>query len=162
MPFGSEITAARSGVVTEIRDQYTDDDRAGGHETGGYVLHEDKTMALSLHMSEDGVLVSVGDEVHTGDVIGLVGTTRGNNRDNDSASPLRGLRRARRRNPVVQDPSRRLRQRPSSARRVGRAPPHQIRIPLPATRQRPETAHVGAYAALLLLAVWSLERRTGQ
>ena len=32
-------------------------------------------MALYLHMSEDGVLVEVGDEVETGQVIGLVGTT---------------------------------------------------------------------------------------
>ena len=75
MPFGAEITAARSGVVTEIRDQYRDDDRTGGHENGVFVLHEDGTMALYLHMSEDGVLVEVGDEVETGQVIGLVGTT---------------------------------------------------------------------------------------
>lgn len=75
MPFGSEITAARSGVVTEIRDQYSDDDRAGGHENGLFVLHDDGTIAMYLHMSEDGVLVDVGDEVTTGDVIGLVGTT---------------------------------------------------------------------------------------
>lgn len=75
MPFGSQITAARSGVVTEIRDQYRDDDRTGGHENGVFVLHDDATMALYLHMSEDGVLVAVGDEVTTGQVIGLVGTT---------------------------------------------------------------------------------------
>ena len=75
MPFGSEITAARSGVVTEIRDQYGDDDRTGGHENGVYVLHDDGTMALYLHLSGDGVLVAVGDEVANGQVIGLVGTT---------------------------------------------------------------------------------------
>ncbi len=75
MPFGAEIAAARRGVVTEIRDQYRDDDSAGGHENGVFVLHEDGTMALYLHMSEDGVLVDVGDEVETGQVIGLVGTT---------------------------------------------------------------------------------------
>ena len=34
MPFGSEITAARPGVVTEIRDQYRDDDRTGGFVSG--------------------------------------------------------------------------------------------------------------------------------
>ena len=75
MPFGAEITAARSGVVTEIRDQYSDDDRTSGHENGVFVLHEDGTMALYLHMSEDGVFVEVGDEVEAGRVIGLVGTT---------------------------------------------------------------------------------------
>ena len=75
MPFGSEIAAARGGTVTEIRDQYRDDDRSGGHENGVFVLHDDGTMALYLHMSEDGVLAAVGDEVATGQVIGLVGTT---------------------------------------------------------------------------------------
>lgn len=75
MPFGSEIAAARSGVVTEIRDQYSDDDRTGGHENGVFVLHDDATMALYLHMREGGVLVAVGDDVARGDVIGLVGTT---------------------------------------------------------------------------------------
>jgi len=75
MLFGSKITAARGGSVTEIRDQYEDDDATGGHENGVYVLHDDGTMALYLHMSADGVLVAVGDEVTTGQVIGLVGTT---------------------------------------------------------------------------------------
>jgi murein DD-endopeptidase MepM/ murein hydrolase activator NlpD len=75
MPFGAEITAARSGVVTEARYRYSDDDRTGGHENGVFVLHEDGTMASYLHMSEDGVFVEVGDEVTSGQVIGLVGTT---------------------------------------------------------------------------------------
>ena len=40
-----------------------------------FVLHDDGTMASYLHLSEDGVLVAVGDEVETGQAIGLVGTT---------------------------------------------------------------------------------------
>jgi murein DD-endopeptidase MepM/ murein hydrolase activator NlpD len=40
-----------------------------------FVLHDDGTMAMYLHLSESGVLVDVGDDVTTGDVIGLVGTT---------------------------------------------------------------------------------------
>lgn len=75
MPFGSEITAARGGTVTEIRDQYRDDDRSGGHENGVFVLHDDGTMAIYLHMSEDGVMVEVGDAVTVGQILGLVGTT---------------------------------------------------------------------------------------
>lgn len=75
MPHGSEVTAARSGIVTETRDQYSDDDPTGGHENGVFVLHDDGTMAIYLHLSENGVLVDVGDNVTTGQVIGLVGTT---------------------------------------------------------------------------------------
>mgnify|MGYP001815158752 FL=1 len=75
MPFGSEITAARAGTVTESRDHYSDDDHNGGHENGVFVVHDDDTMAAYLHMSEHGVFVDVGDEVVAGDVIGLVGTS---------------------------------------------------------------------------------------
>ena len=75
MPFGSEIAAARAGTVTETRDQYRDDEAVGGHENGVFVVHDDGTMAAYLHMSEEGVLVDVGDEVRAGDVIGFVGTS---------------------------------------------------------------------------------------
>jgi murein DD-endopeptidase MepM/ murein hydrolase activator NlpD len=75
MPFGAEITAARDGRVVEMRDQYSDDDRTGGHKNGVFVLHDDGTMASYLHMSEEGVFVAVGDEVEIGQVLGLVGTT---------------------------------------------------------------------------------------
>lgn len=81
MPFGSEISAAREGKVVEIKDRFSDDDPAGGHENGAYVMHDDRTVAAYLHFKEGGVLVEVGDEVTTGQVIGLVGTTgtsRGN------------------------------------------------------------------------------------
>ena len=75
MPIGSEIAAARAGTATEIRDQYGDDEPVGGRENGVFVVHDDGTMAVYLHMSEDGVLVDVGDRVEAGDVIGLVGTS---------------------------------------------------------------------------------------
>ena len=75
MPFGAEITAARDGRVVEMRDQYSDDDRTGGHENGVFVLHEDGTMAAYLHFTEAGVFVEVGDEVVAGEVLGLVGTS---------------------------------------------------------------------------------------
>jgi murein DD-endopeptidase MepM/ murein hydrolase activator NlpD len=81
MPFGSEITAARDGTVLEIKDQYGDNEAIGGHENGAYIGHDDGTMAGYLHFSEGGVLVEVGDEVTTGQVIGLVGTS-GTSKDN--------------------------------------------------------------------------------
>ncbi|MDY7100646.1 MAG: M23 family metallopeptidase [Actinomycetota bacterium] len=74
-PVGSEVTAARGGEVTETRARYRDDDPTGGHENGVYVLHEDGTMAAYLHFSEDGVVVDVGDDVVTGQALGLIGTS---------------------------------------------------------------------------------------
>ena len=75
MPFGAQVTAARGGTVTEIRDEYADDDPTGGHENGVFVLHDDGTMAMYLHLAEDGVLVDVDETVTLGQVIGSVGTT---------------------------------------------------------------------------------------
>lgn len=75
MPFGTEVTAARAGEVTEIRTEYRDEDTNGGHENGVYILHEDATMAAYLHLRNGGVFVDVGDEITVGQVIGEVGTT---------------------------------------------------------------------------------------
>ena len=52
MVIGAEIAAARGGRVIEIRDQYSDDDRTGGHENGVFALHDDGTMAMYLHRGE--------------------------------------------------------------------------------------------------------------
>ena len=75
MPFGTEVTAARAGDVTEIRTEYRDEDTNGGHENGVYILHDDGTMAAYLHLRSGGVFVDVGDEITVGQVIGEVGTT---------------------------------------------------------------------------------------
>ena len=75
MPFGTEVAAARSGEVTEIRTEYRDEDPAGGHENGVYILHDDGTMAAYLHLRHGGVFVDVGDEIAVGQVVGEVGTT---------------------------------------------------------------------------------------
>lgn len=70
-PLGSQILAAGSGVVSYV-----------GHGNkvlglSGWVVvieHLDGTSTAYNHMSEAGVLVAVGDEVITGDVIALVGS----------------------------------------------------------------------------------------
>ncbi|WP_420114334.1 M23 family metallopeptidase [Pseudactinotalea sp.] len=70
-PLGSQILAAGSGVVSYA-----------GHGNkvlglSGWVVvieHLDGTSTAYNHMSESGVLVNVGDEVITGDVIALVGS----------------------------------------------------------------------------------------
>lgn len=70
-PLGSEILAAGSGVVSYV---------GNGNKTlglSGWVVvieHLDGTSTAYNHMSEAGVLVAVGDQVLTGDVIALVGS----------------------------------------------------------------------------------------
>ncbi|MEQ1677220.1 MAG: M23 family metallopeptidase [Chitinophagaceae bacterium] len=75
---GTRICAARSGVVTAVRE---DSDKGGlkpeNLSDGNYIFirHVDGSIANYWHFQKDGVLVSVGDSVTTGQLIGLSGNT---------------------------------------------------------------------------------------
>ena len=75
---GTKICAARGGVVTAIR---KDSDKGGLKQEnladGNYIFieHDDGSVANYWHFQKDGVLVTVGDTVLTGEVIGLSGNT---------------------------------------------------------------------------------------
>lgn len=78
MPEGSHVCAARGGKVTAIKEDLT-----GGGLTAEYrgkanyvkIDHGDGTVASYLHLKKDGALVEVGQQVESGDVIGLSGAT---------------------------------------------------------------------------------------
>jgi murein DD-endopeptidase MepM/ murein hydrolase activator NlpD len=75
---GTQICAARDGVVTSLRE---DSDKGGTKpenlSDGNYVIvrHTDGTVANYWHLQKEGVLVQVGDTVQTGQPIGLSGNT---------------------------------------------------------------------------------------
>ncbi|MEO6613806.1 MAG: M23 family metallopeptidase [Chitinophagaceae bacterium] len=75
---GTKVCAARGGIVTAMR---KDSDRRGLKQEnlsdGNYIfiLHEDGSVANYWHFEKNGVLVNVGDTVHTGQLIGLSGNT---------------------------------------------------------------------------------------
>jgi len=79
VPVGTPVLAARSGIVMETIGSY---DR-GGQDAKIYasranfirILHDDGSMALYAHLKENGVLVSPGERVGLGDVIGYSGNT---------------------------------------------------------------------------------------
>lgn len=79
VPIGTPVLAARSGIVMETIGSY---DR-GGQNAKVYasrsnfirILHDDGSMALYAHLKENGVLVSPGERVGLGDVIGYSGNT---------------------------------------------------------------------------------------
>lgn len=78
MPEGTEIVAAREGVVTAVKE----DSKEGGasHEfidKGNYIMiyHSDGTFGSYYHLKENGVLVKEGQSVKRGEVIGLSGNT---------------------------------------------------------------------------------------
>ena len=74
MPIGSTITAARGGTVTNVEESHFDGEIAPtGEDNFLVILHGDGTSALYGHFTHDGVLVSVGQVVNAGDVVGFSG-----------------------------------------------------------------------------------------
>ena len=79
LPEGSEIVAARSGKIIGIKQ----DSSEGGTDKEKYsalanyvmIAHSDNTVGAYMHLKKDGALVEVGEEVSTGDIIGLSGNT---------------------------------------------------------------------------------------
>lgn len=78
MKLGSEIAAAREGIVVGLQEDFTN----GGvhrkfYRKSNYVVvrHADGTQAFYGHLKHQGVLVNVGDSVRTGQVIALSGST---------------------------------------------------------------------------------------
>ncbi|MDR2236155.1 MAG: M23 family metallopeptidase [Chryseobacterium sp.] len=78
MPEGTEITAAREGIVTDfVKHHNTGCPSKSCVEQGNYVtiMHSDGTFAQYYHLKENGVKVNLGDQVKKGDVIALSGNT---------------------------------------------------------------------------------------
>ena len=74
MNIGSSIVAARGGVVEAMEEQYND---GGGCAELNYlsIRHADRTIAKYVHLTRNGVLVSVGANVNQGDAIALSGNS---------------------------------------------------------------------------------------
>lgn len=75
MPIGSPIAAVRAGTVVFVREQYTDTDK--GLEKGNAVVieHEDGTFAGYGHLTHNGALVALGQQVIQGQAIALSGNS---------------------------------------------------------------------------------------
>ena len=78
MKKGSEICAARAGVVTAAKE---DSDEGGLKDEylskGNHIIikHNDGSEAMYWHQQKDGVLVNIGDTVFLGQLIGYSGNT---------------------------------------------------------------------------------------
>lgn len=78
LPVGSEILAARDGIVMQVQDNYVLDgtdvyfiDKANLIK----VLHSDGTMAVYAHLLASSAKVQAGQSVRAGEVLGLSGST---------------------------------------------------------------------------------------
>jgi murein DD-endopeptidase MepM/ murein hydrolase activator NlpD len=75
---GTPVHAARSGVVATIEESHSRgcwEDGCGRFANYIVILHDDDTTGEYYHLQQNGALVSPGDYVTAGDVIGLSGNT---------------------------------------------------------------------------------------
>ena len=75
---GTEIAAMRNGLVAFIKQ----DSNEGGNDLAFidkanfiWILQNDGSIAKYVHLKQNGVLVSLGDSIRAGDIIGLSGNT---------------------------------------------------------------------------------------
>jgi len=72
MPLGTEVVAARAGVVRRLIDEHED---SGRGINAIWVEHEDGTSAFYAHLQQKSAKVKVGDHVAAGQVIALSGAS---------------------------------------------------------------------------------------
>ncbi|MBO6524643.1 MAG: M23 family metallopeptidase [Balneolaceae bacterium] len=78
LPEGTPIYSARSGVVVELQEDYTEGGSDKFYEDkANYItiVHNDGTFAEYSHLRHNGVSVNVGQRVRTGQLIGYSGAT---------------------------------------------------------------------------------------
>ncbi len=78
VPEGTEVHAARDGVVVEVVQHFNEggtDPSFGPKANFIKVQHSDRTVGAYLHLRENGVLVHLGQKIQEGDLIGYSGNT---------------------------------------------------------------------------------------
>ena len=75
MPIGEELIAARGGIVREVIERYEDQNVNGREFNRIYIEHADGSSAFYAHLTLNGAVVEVGDQVMAGELIGLNGET---------------------------------------------------------------------------------------
>ena len=78
MPIGTEITAARDGVVVKVvenNDQSCANKSCASFNNYILIYHNDGTFSQYVHLKKEGALVQEGDQIKENDVIGYSGNT---------------------------------------------------------------------------------------
>ncbi|MEQ1516899.1 MAG: M23 family metallopeptidase [Usitatibacteraceae bacterium] len=75
MPVGTPLIAARAGKVVAVQDSFTDGNGKDLEENFVMVQHTDGTVARYIHLTKDGAVVKVGEQVRQGQHIALSGNT---------------------------------------------------------------------------------------
>jgi murein DD-endopeptidase MepM/ murein hydrolase activator NlpD len=74
MPVGADVVAARAGEVVMVWED-TPDEPDELRPNGFYIEHDDGSIGSYAHITQNGVLVDVGDRVEQGQVVAIGGTS---------------------------------------------------------------------------------------
>ena len=75
MPMGTEILAVRAGTVVDIEQSRPDGTFLGEDDNHLDIEHDDGSHSRYVHMTQNGVLVAVGDRVEQGQPVALSGNS---------------------------------------------------------------------------------------
>ncbi|MBT8124518.1 MAG: M23 family metallopeptidase, partial [Gammaproteobacteria bacterium] len=75
LPVYAKVVASKGGRVFNVIDK--NPNYIASLSTVNFILiqHYDETIARYIHLTQDGALVEIGDEVNQGDIIGLSGSS---------------------------------------------------------------------------------------
>ncbi len=73
MPIGTSIVATRSGTVIGIEEGFLDFNGSVNQLNYVFIQHEDNTISRYYHLTKNGALVGMNDQVSKGQVIALSG-----------------------------------------------------------------------------------------
>ena len=73
MPIGTSIVASRSGTVIGVEESFSDFNGSTNQLNYVFIQHEDNTISRYYHLTKNGVLVDLNDQVDKGQVLALSG-----------------------------------------------------------------------------------------
>jgi murein DD-endopeptidase MepM/ murein hydrolase activator NlpD len=79
MPIGTLVTAAGKGRVVYVVQNFPNGDLTAGHENVVIVMHDDTTYSRYSHLTTNGSLVKINQQVMPGDSLGLSGNSGDSN-----------------------------------------------------------------------------------
>jgi len=75
MPIGTSIHAARRGTVAAVGEDFSDGTGITGQENFIFIEHDDGSIGRYAHLTQQGALFEVGENVEQGDAIALSGNS---------------------------------------------------------------------------------------
>jgi len=75
MPIGTNIVASKAGTVAVVVENFQENNNTPGQENYLIIQHNDGTITGYYHLTQNGILVEVGNSISQGDIVAQSGNT---------------------------------------------------------------------------------------